>query len=94
MALIQKLGKRYLWVDALCITQDDAESKNQDIRHMDRIYGQAYSTIVALTGVDANSGLSGIRPSSRRSQEFERIRESTIITTPPSCHMFWRLHRG
>ncbi|KAF8859201.1 hypothetical protein BDZ45DRAFT_590080, partial [Acephala macrosclerotiorum] len=78
-----KLGERYLWVDALCIIQDGPGSKHQDIRNMNQICGQAYATIVALTGVDANSGLPGIRPGSRRPQEFERIRESTLISTPP-----------
>ncbi|KAH8592055.1 heterokaryon incompatibility protein-domain-containing protein [Bisporella sp. PMI_857] len=83
MAFVQKLGERYLWVDAFCIIQDNAESKHEDIRYMDQIYSQAYATIVALTGVDANSGLSGIRPGSRRHQEYERVGKSTIFTTPP-----------
>ncbi|TEY34582.1 hypothetical protein BOTCAL_0625g00010 [Botryotinia calthae] len=49
--------RRYLWVDALCIVQDDLESKMHEIDRMHTIYAQAEMTIVAATGDGANSGL-------------------------------------
>lgn len=61
IALLPKLGERYLWVDALCITQDDIESLTRHIRHMASIYESALFTIVAADGTDANHGIPGIR---------------------------------
>lgn len=61
MCLVERLGERYLWVDALCIVQDDAAQKHTDINNMGAIYANAAVTIVALGGRDAESGLPGLR---------------------------------
>ncbi|KAK5651774.1 hypothetical protein OQA88_11641 [Cercophora sp. LCS_1] len=47
--LCQDLSHRYLWIDALCIIQDDPASKGSQIAAMDRIYHMALLTIVALS---------------------------------------------
>jgi hypothetical protein len=39
----------YLWIDALCIVQDDAAGKHQQIQNMAFIYANAYITLVAAT---------------------------------------------
>ena len=59
--LVKLLGINYLWVDCLCIVQDDAEMKHTQLQEMGAIYAQAYVTIVAANGWDANHGLRGIR---------------------------------
>ncbi|CZR66622.1 related to tol protein [Phialocephala subalpina] len=55
-------GGQYLWVDALCIVQDDTNDKMSEIERMHEIYAQADLTIVAATGDGANSSLMDIDP--------------------------------
>ena len=54
------LGIPYLWVDKLCIDQDDAKSKHQQISQMHNIYQNATLTIIAAAGEDAGYGLPGV----------------------------------
>ncbi|KAI4869647.1 HET-domain-containing protein [Hypoxylon rubiginosum] len=59
MSFIQKLGERYLWVDTLCIVQDNTQ-KSVEIAKMAAIFANASITIIASDGDDANSGLRGL----------------------------------
>jgi hypothetical protein len=61
IALTSHLKVRLLWIDCLCIVQDDAERKHDAIQNMDIIYSQAFATIVAAEGRDAQSGFSGVQ---------------------------------
>ena len=65
MQLTKALGKQYLWVDYLCITQDDPVQKQAQIQQMFNIYRAAYANIVALCGSHMDSGLTRA-PGSRR----------------------------
>lgn len=81
MRLLHGLGERYLWVDRLCIIQDDDENKNFHISNMDSIYFNAYCTIVAADGRDAKSGLPGVGLGSQPRnfhQQFVRFTKSTL----------------
>ena len=71
MLVVKNLNERYLWVDFLCIVQDDAETKHQGIQQMDLIYSHAIATIIALEGSNADAGLSGVRPGTRPPQRIE-----------------------
>jgi hypothetical protein len=61
MRLVSSLGYRYLWVDALCILQDDAIDKANNISRMGTVYERAACTIIAATGTDSDAGLPGFR---------------------------------
>ncbi|KAI0594882.1 heterokaryon incompatibility protein-domain-containing protein [Biscogniauxia sp. FL1348] len=63
--LVKNLGQRYLWVDSICLIQDDDEDKGKGIMAMDLVYELSLLTIVAGGGINANSGLPGVRPGTR-----------------------------
>lgn len=46
ISFVREFGQRYLWVDALCIIQDDLEYKMSQIQQMDLVYGAALMTII------------------------------------------------
>lgn len=59
MGLVKELGERYLWVDSLCIVQD--QDTGHELANMGAIYDRATLTIVAATAWDADGGLRGLR---------------------------------
>jgi hypothetical protein len=65
MGLTELLRQRYLWVDTLCIVQDDEKAKHSEVANMAGIYANALVTIIAADGNDAESGLHGLYGISR-----------------------------
>ncbi|KAF4506872.1 hypothetical protein G6O67_006910 [Ophiocordyceps sinensis] len=59
--LAKKLGIRYIWVDRLCIVQDDEHDRTEHMHHMAFVFANAHLTIVAAHG-DANTGLLSLDP--------------------------------
>ena len=53
----QWLHVSYLWVDALCIIQDDPDDWRQQCAEMQYVYGNAWCTIAATGAVDSAEGL-------------------------------------
>ena len=68
MALVEMLGERYLWVDSLCIIQDDEDDKAIQIAAMDQIYSSSVLTIAAASGDNADAGLPGMSAGPRTFQ--------------------------
>ena len=52
----QGMRLQYLWIDALCIIQDDSNDKSVEIAKMTSIYGSATVTIVAARSSSATDG--------------------------------------
>ncbi|KAK8109003.1 hypothetical protein PG984_014804 [Apiospora sp. TS-2023a] len=52
----RELEFRYLWIDALCIMQDDSTEKAHDISHMHDIYRNAAFTIIASRSASVTEG--------------------------------------
>ncbi|KAF7676043.1 hypothetical protein GT037_005548 [Alternaria burnsii] len=48
-------GDRLLWIDAICINQDDVQERASQVRIMDRIFDYASNVIVILSEANTNS---------------------------------------
>jgi hypothetical protein len=59
---VENIGLRYLWIDALCILQDDQNDKNWEIVQMPLIYSKAAVTIVASRARGVADGFLHDRP--------------------------------
>ncbi|KAK7926606.1 heterokaryon incompatibility protein-domain-containing protein [Apiospora marii] len=53
----RNLGVRYLWIDSLCIVQDDAQDWARESAMMASIYRNAYLTLAATAANDGSEGL-------------------------------------
>jgi hypothetical protein len=51
------LGYRYIWIDALCIIQDEPQDLNRELAKMGNIYQNSTVTVFASKGPNTNSGL-------------------------------------
>lgn len=82
--LVRKLKMRYLWVDALCIVQDDDGVKIDQMNQMDRIYTCSVFTIAAADGRDCDAGLTGITKPREKFQLIHTINNFRIaVKLPP-----------
>lgn len=84
ISLARELDERYIWVDALCIVQDDDNSKMHDIHNMGAVYANATFTIVAADG-DASTGLAGFRHLHLERPSLH-IEQYTLMPTPFTNH--------
>ncbi|KAI9766748.1 MAG: hypothetical protein M1839_004779 [Geoglossum umbratile] len=75
--LADRLGVDYIWVDALCILQDDEEDKKLQIGIMSTIYRAAFFTVIAAKGADSDAGLPGLRQDTRKFEQQE------VVIMPP-----------
>ena len=62
--LTRALGLKYIWIDSLCICQDDAKEWKYEASRMFEIYGNAYLTIAATAAQDGTIGLFSNRETS------------------------------
>lgn len=55
VVLTRALGFRWLWIDALCLVQDDDLSKIEESMTMDEIFGNAFLTVAATSAGDSSN---------------------------------------
>lgn len=84
----RRLGERYIWVDAICIPQDEPDILVHQLALMDQVYFHGVCNIVSLTsGVeDGLPGASAASPRNTR-QLVEQFPDGTRIATP-----LWELY--
>ncbi|RYP64344.1 hypothetical protein DL771_008789 [Monosporascus sp. 5C6A] len=96
LRLCRLINYRYLWVDALCICQDDKEEVAAQIAYMNRIYQSAALAIVQASAdpdTSVHTPLRGLLPGSRKiRQEQVLIQDEKVLCThrPPftAGHVF------
>ncbi|KAI1174037.1 heterokaryon incompatibility protein-domain-containing protein [Nemania sp. FL0916] len=69
IVLVRMIGERYLWVDSLCLVQNDPQDLENGTGSMDLIFEFSSLTIIAAGGRDAEAGLPGVNIGSRFAEE-------------------------
>lgn len=72
--ITRRLGIRYLWIDCLCIIQDDVQDWEREAASMASIYRNSYLTIAASASSDSASGCF-------------RVRDANFYNTPAEMSM-------
>lgn len=75
----RELGQRYIWIDSLCIIQDDSEDWRREANTMEMVYSMAYITIAATSAHHSTQGF--LKP--RRQREFVKIEKPPPPPPPP-----------
>ncbi|KAM0188824.1 hypothetical protein ACHAPA_000404 [Fusarium lateritium] len=87
--LTKALGETWLWVDSLCVVQDDDERLTYQLSTMHRIYATSFLTIVAADGKDAEYGLRGLAGISSRRDVNQNVlplsRGESVASMGLSC---------
>lgn len=78
--LCRKLGLQYLWIDALCIVQDDEADWVEELARMGTIYENAYLIIASASSGSVETPYLGSTPDPSRQPV-----ESTVLPATPSC---------
>ncbi|KAF4464090.1 HET-domain-containing [Fusarium albosuccineum] len=87
IAAVRAIGKRYIWIDALCITQDDPVTKDRLIRAMDQVYGRSIFTLIVASECDPSKdyGIPGINGLSRTGKQFStKADELDLVAALPN----------
>jgi hypothetical protein len=65
ITMTRRLGVRYIWIDSLCICQDDMQDWERESARMAAVYSNSYLTIAATGSSDSAGGLFFDRPEKR-----------------------------
>ena len=91
LEVVRGIGERYLWIDALCIPQDDVAEKPCMIMQMDLIYSQGLVTIIALSAGSGASQLPGVQPGTRlKDITMEKAPETITANGGPEAYLATR----
>lgn len=78
LIVAKRLEIEYFWCDVMCILQDDHEDKKANIANMAFVYSNAYLTLIAACGNDAEAGLFGVsRP--RSHQPYVELKDIALL---------------
>lgn len=88
IVVTRRLGVRYIWIDSLCICQDDMHDWERESARMAAVYSNAYLTIAATGSSDSAGGLFFNRPERRYYRTGFNLAESgnTMASTKSTVH--------
>ncbi|RTE68882.1 hypothetical protein BHE90_016739 [Fusarium euwallaceae] len=73
IAICHELGIRYLWIDSLCIIQQDKDDWEKECSRMRDVYRNSYLTISVARSGDSSEGCFSTRPSKHMSTKVGSI---------------------
>ncbi|KAH8742386.1 heterokaryon incompatibility protein-domain-containing protein [Hyaloscypha finlandica] len=79
---------RRLWIDALCIDQQNVDERNHQVRHMSAIYSSAHRVLVWL-GQGTDQGADALRTIASINLELERYDHSHPNSVRHSAQVPW-----
>ena len=84
-SILSRIGLRYLWVEALCVVQDDASDQSVQAAQLRILCARAEFTMIAATNTSGTDGLSNLR--ARKPQQNQRtvqLADDLYVTSLPS----------
>ncbi|OWY46862.1 HET-like protein [Alternaria alternata] len=79
--VVLDLGLRYIWIDSLCIIQDDLDDKWQELAKMSSIYANSHITIAATLADGGGKGCySEVSPYHQDHRVSAKLPDATTIT--------------
>lgn len=81
---------RVLWIDAICINQDDIEERNEQVKRMTDIYTLARG-VIAWLGEESNGSKHALATLRHVGQQLESTKSGRVIAAPGASEpMLWR----
>jgi hypothetical protein len=84
MKVTQSLGFKHIWIDSLCIVQDDVEDWRRESSLMRDVYGNATLNIAATYAKDGSEGLFVERGTRRLKRRYIRTPNKRLLEIHPS----------
>lgn len=89
ISLTRRLGIRYIWIDSLCIIQDDREDWEIEAAKMGDVYENAYVTLAGTASPDGATGFNIPRPPPQ-SFQLRGTQHRIFVAVQPSHDSFTR----
>ncbi|KAI1207224.1 HET-domain-containing protein [Annulohypoxylon truncatum] len=78
--VVRSLGLRYIWIDSLCIVQDDQEDWVREAEQMERVYNNAELVLAAAVASSANDGFLRDRPRAKGGRINLRLNDTNAAS--------------
>jgi hypothetical protein len=89
VAIVSRLGLRYIWIDSLCIVQDDREEWAREAAKMAKVYGDAHLVIGAARADSDMQGFLGLREQPESVKMPNTDGEQVILQLQPTEGRRW-----